>query len=102
MTIRLMFHLEAVEDRTCVWWIDSPDVPGFYATAEQIVECRRRALEALEDLEVDTSQIVERLVAPAELEPTPSRTPAAAFDDSPRDVTEGDRITIVRTRLAVA
>ena len=102
MTITLMFHLERVDEGDCVWWIDSDDVPGFYATADQIVECRRRARDALADLGLDTSQIVERLVASVEFDTLPVLTPRAAFDDPSAGLTEGDRSRVVRADLVVA
>lgn len=102
MTITLMFHLELVDDGDSVWWIDSDDVPGFYATAEQIVECRERAYAALADLGLDTSEVVEQLVASLALDTSPVAAPHAVFDDSPPRSTEGDQITVVRADLVIA
>ncbi|MFT8857185.1 type II toxin-antitoxin system HicB family antitoxin [Bifidobacterium aquikefiri] len=40
--IRLTFHAE--DD---VWWVDSEDLPGFYAAADTLDEARREAEEGL-------------------------------------------------------
>lgn len=58
----LVFHLDATDDNEIVWWIDSPDVPGFYASAAELVECRKRALDALTVEGIDITDIVESLI----------------------------------------
>ena len=40
MKVTLVFHQEPVESGQHVWWVDSPDVPGFYATRERLEEAR--------------------------------------------------------------
>ena len=101
--ITLTFHLEHVADDGVVWWIDSPDVPGFYATAEHIEECRSRALEALEDDGYDTSQVIEVLEVTTtdDVIVHESRPALSLRDDSPVGLTGGDPATVVRTEFAL-
>ena len=53
----LVFHLEVAADGP-VWWVDSPDAPGFSAFAPTLEEARGLALEALG---IDSGETVERL-----------------------------------------
>lgn len=58
--ITLVFHLE-MADNESVWWIDSPDVAGFYAAASTLKECRQLAIESLANQGLSELQVVERL-----------------------------------------
>lgn len=99
--ITLMFHLEPVDDDGVVWWIDSPQVPGFYATAGQLSECRSRAVEALGAEGYDTSQIVEQLVV-CDVEPHDEFASSLTVPDQASvSITNGDATTVVRTGLAL-
>ena len=50
--IELVYHLEKVDAGSVAWWIESPDVPGFYAAADSVAEARANALAALQELGV--------------------------------------------------
>ena len=101
--ITLTFHLEPVAGDGVVWWIDSPEVPGFYASASQIDECRSRALEALNDEGYDTSDVVEALEATMSDEDINHDVgPAVCLaTDSRGGLTDGDPATVVRTEFAL-
>ena len=56
---RFVFNLEHT-DRGVVWWAESPDIPGFYAAADDLISLRRHVTAALRDMGVDTA-VVEQL-----------------------------------------
>ncbi len=49
MQVTIIFHHERVEPADPVWWAESPDVPGFYATREQLIEVEQVAEAALRE-----------------------------------------------------
>ena len=97
----LCFHLEMTDDNEFVWWIDSPDAPGFYATASTIGECRERALEALASEGLDITEVREMLVDAEEL--TASERPSVALNvDDQETATARDERTVIRTLQLIA
>lgn len=56
----LRFHLE-LADQGFIWWADSPEVAGFYAAAESVIECRALAHAALSELGYDATAFHETL-----------------------------------------
>jgi predicted RNase H-like HicB family nuclease len=47
MDIALQIHVEASEAGTPVWWAESPDLPGFTASADSLAELRTVVDEVL-------------------------------------------------------
>ena len=63
MDVELVFHCDPVDDdqRIC-WWIEVPQLDGFYAAGETATEARENARAALRDQLGDTlGTIRERL-----------------------------------------
>jgi len=58
----MLFHLEKADDEL-VWWVESPDVVGFYAAAPTLVEVRHLVIEALRGLGLD-GPFIEKLALP--------------------------------------
>ncbi len=54
--ITLVLHSERLEDGSAVWWAESPQVPGFSATAESLQETitlsKQAILDAIAEREV--------------------------------------------------
>ena len=59
--VQLHVHLERVDGHPC-WWADSPDVPGFSATADSLPEVVSRATWAIHDIYAEEGADVERVV----------------------------------------
>ncbi len=61
MQVTIVFHHEPIESGRLVWWAESPDVRGFYATREHFAETMQVAeaalREALRDQGVDPHSI---------------------------------------------
>ena len=100
MTI-LNFHLELTDDKEFVWWIDSPDVPGFYASAAEIRECRLRAMNALRVEGFDVTDVREVLVGDPDQSP-PRRSIEVTVDEPAPVAFAGDDRVITRTPQLVA
>ncbi len=79
MHVTLIFHLESAESGENVWWVDSPDLPGFYATREHLHEARlvseASAREILHDRGVDDDGITFSHVLAAESLSSADATP---------------------------
>lgn len=50
MEIRLLVHAEPGETGSLVWWIESPDIPGFSGAGDGLVEARLTSERAIRDL----------------------------------------------------
>ena len=59
MPVTLIFHREVTQSGDRVWWAESPDLPGFYATrphlAEALPASEIAARDPLRDQGTDTS-----------------------------------------------
>lgn len=64
MNVELVIHLDSADDQA-VWWAESDDVPGFSASADSLVELRRRAHAAIGEIVGEPARIRERLVGVA-------------------------------------
>lgn len=66
LLVTLMLHLEPTESAEAVWWTESPDLPGFYATREHLAEVllvsEIAVTDALRDQGTDTSGLQFRHV----------------------------------------
>lgn len=66
MLVTLVLHLEQPASGNAVWWSESPDLPGFYATRESLAEVLRAseaaAMHILREQGVDTSEVRFRLM----------------------------------------
>jgi hypothetical protein len=66
LPVTLIFHLEPTKSGTPVWWTESPDLPGFYATREHLAEVllvsEIAVTDALRDQDLDTSELQFRYV----------------------------------------
>lgn len=61
MQVNLLIHLEATGgDPACVWWAESPEMPGFSAAADHLPELLRQAQEAIDEL-VSDAEVVPTL-----------------------------------------
>jgi|BarGraNGADG00212_1021973.scaffolds.fasta_scaffold25914_3 predicted RNase H-like HicB family nuclease len=49
MEVSLQIHLEASEQGTPVWWVESEELPGFTASADSLVELRAVVSETLQE-----------------------------------------------------
>jgi hypothetical protein len=49
MEVRLWIHAEPAESGL-TWWIESPDIPGFSGTGEDLVDARVRSELAIQEL----------------------------------------------------
>lgn len=80
MIVQVMVHLERV-DGAVVYWAESPDVPGFTATADSLSELRIIARQVLRehfgDRGVDDSGVRFSLVARAIATANSTRVPAS-------------------------
>lgn len=50
MRVELHCYLEAAEASGAVWWSESPDVPGFHATATHLQDLIAKSRIALEEI----------------------------------------------------
>lgn len=74
-TVTLDVRFELVDDElAAVWWADSPDVAGFYASSQSMESLRAQVGAALDEVLDEPYVIVERLVSP----PTVVRVPSLA------------------------
>ena len=55
----LRFHLDITDRAAAFWWIDSPQVPTFYASASSLREVRQLAMDKLDaaGMEVDAAGV---------------------------------------------
>ena len=68
MFVKLVVHVERVDDRP-VWWAESPDLPGFYSAADALPELQVMAKLAVCDILAQDDRTLdglEYLLAPAE------------------------------------
>jgi hypothetical protein len=59
MTITVLIHMEPLDSGGVAWWAESPEVPGFSATAESLVELRVLAAHSIVDLLAENGQTPE-------------------------------------------
>ena len=55
--VLLQFHLDESPATDSFWWIDSPDVPSLYVSAETIDNARRLAMTRLEAADIDVTDV---------------------------------------------
>jgi hypothetical protein len=48
--VQVILHLELTPDLARLWWAESPEIPGFSATASSVPELTRLTIEALDDI----------------------------------------------------
>ena len=53
----LQFHLEGTDGIDAAWWVDSPDLPSLFVTASRLAACQRLALDHLDDMDIDSTQV---------------------------------------------
>lgn len=59
----LRFHLDVSESAPAYWWIDCPQVPSLYASAESLIDARRRAMDKLDAAGVDADDMHYEMAA---------------------------------------
>ena len=60
--VLLQFHLDVTDSTTACWWIDCPQVPTLYASAETLIEARRRAMDNLDAAGVEIDDLRYEMV----------------------------------------
>lgn len=79
MNAQLVIHLDNADGKL-VWWAESPQVPGFTASADTLPELRGTIAEVLADLAEDLGEPVsftsERLADPGVADARPASEPA--------------------------
>jgi predicted RNase H-like HicB family nuclease len=86
--ISLLVHGEFLPDaRKIAWWAESPDVPGFSAAADTLVELRELATETIRDIWTDKNEDPETIELRWELLPPEPET------EGPRVAEKGEQKT---------
>jgi predicted RNase H-like HicB family nuclease len=66
LLVTLVLHLEQPAPGSAVWWAESPELPGSFATREHLAEALQAsedaAMDILRDQGIDTGEVRFRLV----------------------------------------
>lgn len=96
MPVTVLIHAELIEGPKLSWWAESPDVPGFSAAAETLVELRGLTSQTLRDLAEDRGEDPETVEIRWEMlppEPASQGADVGPTGDGSTPVTIGHRIT---------